>query len=159
MPGLGLSASDRELLLRRVDVIFHCAASVRFDDPLRSALLSNTRSALEVARLAAEAEREGVVLVHVSTTYCNTDRGVVIEERVYPPRADWRECLRWAEQADGWELDVMTAKVIEPMPNTYTFSKGLAEDAVKETCEGRVRTVIFRPSIGERFTVAVSVNE
>lgn len=35
LPDLGISQSDRELLIREVNVIIHSAASVRFDEPLK----------------------------------------------------------------------------------------------------------------------------
>jgi Male sterility protein. len=34
------------------------------------------------------------------------------------------------------------------MPNTYIFTKSMAEHVVKDLC-GDIPTVIFRPSIGE----------
>ena len=34
-PGLGISAGDRCKLVSRVTVVFHSAASVKFDDPLK----------------------------------------------------------------------------------------------------------------------------
>lgn len=33
-PKLGLSAEDRSMLIENVSIIFHSAASVKFDDPL-----------------------------------------------------------------------------------------------------------------------------
>jgi thioester reductase-like protein len=50
--GLGLSTSDRQLLEEKVSVVFHAAASVRFDDPLKSAVLLNTRGTREVMMIA-----------------------------------------------------------------------------------------------------------
>lgn len=35
-PGLGIGESDRELLAENVSVIFHLAATIKFDEPLRS---------------------------------------------------------------------------------------------------------------------------
>ena len=49
---LGLSAEDRDTLQREVHVFIHAAASVRFDDSLKSAVLLNTRGAQEAASLA-----------------------------------------------------------------------------------------------------------
>jgi fatty acyl-CoA reductase len=50
--GLGLSASARQLLEETVSVVFHAAANVRFDDPLKSAVLLNTRGTREVMMIA-----------------------------------------------------------------------------------------------------------
>lgn len=143
----GLTPEDRQRLIDTVDVIFHCAASVRFDDPLRDAVLLNTRSAREVCDLALRMSRLAV-LVHVSTTYCNTNRKV-IDEKLYPAHADWKTAIRMAEELDPRVLEVMTAKYLGDMPNTYTFTKQLAEHVVNDMCGGKVPVVVFRPSIGK----------
>jgi fatty acyl-CoA reductase len=46
--GLGLSETDRQMLEDNVSIVFHAAATVRFDDPLKSAVLMNTRGTREV---------------------------------------------------------------------------------------------------------------
>ena len=79
--GLGLSASDVKLM-ENVSIIFHSAASVRFDDPLKAAVIMNTRGTREMIKFA-ENLKNIKVMMHVSTTYCNTDRPV-IEEQIYP---------------------------------------------------------------------------
>jgi fatty acyl-CoA reductase len=50
--GLGLSAGDRLLLEETVSIVFHVAATVRFDEPLKSAVLMNTRGTREVMLIA-----------------------------------------------------------------------------------------------------------
>jgi predicted solute-binding protein len=35
MPNLGISVQDREMLIEKVNIVFHMAASVRFDLPLK----------------------------------------------------------------------------------------------------------------------------
>lgn len=134
------------MLVKEVDIVFHGAASVRFDDPLTSAIIMNTRGAREMALLALEMKKKPV-FVHISTTYCNTDRKV-IDEVIYPPFADWKKCIQLAEEMDSFTLDTLTQKFISPLPNTYTFTKSLAEHAVKDLCEGKIPTIIYRPSIG-----------
>jgi fatty acyl-CoA reductase len=54
-PGLGLSSADRELLLKsHVSIVFHVAASVRFNMPLDLAIKTNTFSVLGVLQLCHE---------------------------------------------------------------------------------------------------------
>ncbi|RZC42435.1 NAD binding 4, Sterile and/or Epimerase domain containing protein [Asbolus verrucosus] len=142
---LGLSAEDRRLLIDEVGIVVHCAASVRFDDPLHKAVIMNVRGTRELARLALEMKKVEVV-VHISTTYCNTDREV-IGEQLYPACADWKETIAVAENADKHSLNVLTSKYIHPQPNTYTFAKSLGEHVVNDMLAGRVPAVIFRPSI------------
>ena len=46
--GLGLSATDRQIVEETVSIVFHVAATVRVDDPLKSAVLKNTRGTREI---------------------------------------------------------------------------------------------------------------
>ncbi|EFN70119.1 Fatty acyl-CoA reductase 1, partial [Camponotus floridanus] len=55
--GLGLLPSDREMLIEKVNIIFHVAASVRFDDNLRKAIFNNTRSTRDLCILATEMKK------------------------------------------------------------------------------------------------------
>ena len=41
IPDLGLSPEDRELLINNVDIVFHLAASVKFNAPLRYIIIKN----------------------------------------------------------------------------------------------------------------------
>ena len=41
LPGLGITDSDRQMLERSVHVVFHSAATIRFDEPLRVAVEMN----------------------------------------------------------------------------------------------------------------------
>ncbi|XP_052130700.1 fatty acyl-CoA reductase 1 [Frankliniella occidentalis] len=144
--GLGLADEDRARLQDDVQVFIHTAASVRFDDPLKRAVLLNTRGAREAAALASGMRRLEV-MVHVSTTYCNTHANV-IEERVYPmpaeTREDWREIISLAETLDEEALESRVARGYQP--NTYTFSKALAEQIMKDHSD-RFNIAVFRPAI------------
>nr|ADI82774.1 fatty-acyl CoA reductase 1 [Ostrinia nubilalis] len=143
-PGLGLSEEDRALLVNRVNIIFHVAASVRFDDPLPFATKLNLGGTKEVVTLAKEV-RNLSALVHVSTVYSNTNRDV-IEEVMYPPHADWKDTLEVCDVIDEHSLRVLTPKYLGDIPNTYTFTKQLAEHVVYEQ-KGQLPAVIIGPSI------------
>lgn len=54
LPRLGLSDEDYKLLTRNVSVIFHGAATVRFDEPLKLATNINVRGVLEMMKFAKE---------------------------------------------------------------------------------------------------------
>lgn len=143
LKGLGISDEDFKRM-ENVSVIFHSAASVRFDDSLKNAILLNTRGTVEVMRLAEKLKKIRVVL-HVSTTYCNPTKKVV-EEMIYPPNGDWEMAIKIAEKHDEATLNALTQKFTNAEPNTYTFTKGLAEQAVKDFSD-RLPVVIYRPSI------------
>lgn len=53
-PDLGLSKDDRQKLIDEVEFVFHCAATIRFDEPLRSAVLLNVRGTKLMLDLAKE---------------------------------------------------------------------------------------------------------
>lgn len=66
--------------LTQVNIIFHCAASVRFDDPLKKAIMINvcaTKAMLDFAKTLKQLD----IFMHVSTAYSNCDR-FEIEEKV-----------------------------------------------------------------------------
>ncbi|XP_052749114.1 putative fatty acyl-CoA reductase CG5065 [Galleria mellonella] len=143
-PGLGLSQEDRALLVNRVNIIFHVAASVRFDDSLAFAAGMNLGGTKKLIDFAKEV-RDLSALIHVSTSYSNCNRNV-IEEKIYPPYADWRDTLQICDELDDHTLQTLTPKYIDSIPNTYAFTKQLAEHVVYEQ-KGLLPAVIARPSI------------
>jgi alcohol-forming fatty acyl-CoA reductase len=76
--GLGLSSETLEQL-KDVSVVFHSAASVRFDDLLKSAIILNTRGTHEVIKFALTLTSLAS-FVHVSTTYCYPDERFIDEK-------------------------------------------------------------------------------
>ncbi|XP_022824220.1 putative fatty acyl-CoA reductase CG5065 [Spodoptera litura] len=142
--GLGMSEEDRALIIKRVNIVYHVAASVRFNDPLEYAIRMNLRGTKEMVELAADIKNLNV-FIHVSTSYSNTNRET-LEEIIYPPHADWRETLEICDTIDPHTLRILTPKYLGELPNTYTFSKQLAENVVAEY-KGILPVVIIRPSI------------
>lgn len=51
---LGLSDDDYNYLIENVSVVFHVAASVRFDEPIRDATIMNVRGTREVVVLCKQ---------------------------------------------------------------------------------------------------------
>ncbi|XP_011705903.1 PREDICTED: putative fatty acyl-CoA reductase CG8306 [Wasmannia auropunctata] len=143
---LGLCEADREKLIDKVSIIFNVAASVRFDESLKDAIFNNTRSTRDLCILA-ENMKQLVVLLHVSSTYAHTDKPVV-EEILYPSDSnfDWKKTIKIVESIDDHVLRISTAKYLGIMPNTYTFSKRLAEQIISDYSES-LPSVIIRPSI------------
>ncbi|CAH0549649.1 unnamed protein product [Brassicogethes aeneus] len=142
---LGLSKIDRQTLIDNVNIIYHSAASVRFDDFMKDSILVNTRSTREITYLAKELKNLDVFM-HVSTTYSQCDK-LVIEEEMYPPPGDWKEAIELAENYDSELLNILTEKYKGALPNTYTFTKSLAEHVVYDLCNNQIPAIILRPSI------------
>ncbi|XP_026465071.1 fatty acyl-CoA reductase 1-like [Ctenocephalides felis] len=142
--GLGLNEKDKKIVLKS-NVVFHAAASVRFDDPLKKATLMNTRGTREIMELMLQMPNL-VVGVHVSTTYCNTDKNV-IEEKVYRNHGDWREAIRVAEGIDDeYNAACLTPLIKGNMRNTYVYTKHLAENVVEDYAD-RLPLILYRPGI------------
>ncbi|XP_015586726.1 fatty acyl-CoA reductase 1 isoform X2 [Cephus cinctus] len=142
--GLGLAPTERRVLAERVSIIFHVAASVRFDDTLKDAVIVNARATRDVCILATNM-KQLLAFVHVSSTYSQADKPEV-KEIVYPAEVDWKQTIKIAENVDDHTLRILTPKFLGTSPNTYTFSKRLAEQVVTEYSEV-LPVVIFRPSI------------
>lgn len=147
LPGLGISQSDLELLVRDVSVVFHSAATVKFDEPLRTSVNFNTRGTRHVLQTCHQMKKLQA-LVHVSTAYSNCHLPEV-EETLYPPPAPPKRILELTEWMDDATLDSLTPWLLGRRPNTYTYTKALAEQLlVEEAAEQRgLPIAIVRPSI------------
>ncbi|XP_044732169.1 fatty acyl-CoA reductase 1-like [Chrysoperla carnea] len=142
----GLSDSDLKFIIHEINIVFHVAASVRFDDSLKDAILINTRGTREMLKILKRMQNLKVFL-YTSTTYCNIDKDVdAIEEKVYKATTDWKTMIKAAENMDEMVLNFLEQKILNKYPNTYTFSKNLAEELLFESCED-IPTVIFRPTV------------
>ncbi|XP_025425522.1 putative fatty acyl-CoA reductase CG5065 [Sipha flava] len=141
---LGLSDIDYNFLVENVSVVFHVAASVRFDEPIRDATLMNVRGTREVVQLSKQMKNLKVFL-HVSTAYCNCIREH-IEEKIYEAPFGWREAISIAENIDSTMSSILTKKLLGKYPNTYTLTKLLAEQIINEEAKN-MPMVIFRPTI------------
>lgn len=49
-----LSKEDRETLIKEVDIVFHCAATVRFDEKLKQAVQLNVEASKYFLELGRE---------------------------------------------------------------------------------------------------------
>ncbi|CAG7719996.1 unnamed protein product [Allacma fusca] len=146
LPGLGIQDEDLELLRETVSIVVHSAATVKFDEDLKVAVNINARGTDRVLELASTMKFIQAV-VHVSTAFSNCDLQL-IEEKVYPVRKDPRSFL---DQLNGLSDEVLKETlptILDQKPNTYTFTKHLAEELVNQTYDRKhVPVCIVRPSI------------
>lgn len=54
LPDVGLKGDDKKILMEEVDVIFHCAATVRFDDSLKVSTELNVRAIRDLLVMAKQ---------------------------------------------------------------------------------------------------------
>jgi fatty acyl-CoA reductase len=50
-PQLGISEQDQALLAREIDIVFHVAATVRFDEAIKTAIQMNVRGTREILNM------------------------------------------------------------------------------------------------------------
>lgn len=147
-PGLGISNEDRELIKDNVNIVIHGAATVRFDEKLKMAIAINVSGTKEILKLAKEIVHLKAV-VHVSTAFAHCNRSY-IQERFYNSPLSGDNACKLGECLDEQTLNTLTPTIIKGFPNTYTFTKVLAEDIVQNYA-GNLPVTIFRPGIGKRL--------
>lgn len=94
---LNLQVEDAEKLKEHVNIVFHMAADVRFDQSLKEAMMMITKGTLTVLDFCCKMNNLEAFM-YVSTTYCHCDE-TNLEERVYPAPCNPRYlCIQWRSQ-------------------------------------------------------------
>lgn len=84
---------------------------------------------------------------YMSTAYCHLHESFLIE-KPYDPPADPHKIIKSVEYMNEDEVEMMSAKILGKLPNSYAFTKALAEALVNEACEKHnLPAMILRPSI------------
>ncbi|NXE88224.1 FACR1 reductase, partial [Menura novaehollandiae] len=143
-PELDLSEAIKEELIECINIIFHCAATIRFNETLRDAVQLNVIATQQLLCLA-QRMKNLEVFMHISTAYAYCNRKQ-IEEVVYPPPVDPRKLIDSLEWMDDDLVNDITPKLLGKRPNTYTYTKALAETIVQQEGAG-LNIAIVRPSI------------
>uniref|UniRef100_T1JLW2 Fatty acyl-CoA reductase n=1 Tax=Strigamia maritima TaxID=126957 RepID=T1JLW2_STRMM len=143
-PQLGLSSADTQLLIDNVSVVFHSAATVKFDEPLNVSVQMNVLGTRRLIELCHKMKNL-VSLVHVSTAYANCDR-TDIDEIVYRPNTHPQKLIDALEWMNDDMVKCITPALLGERPNTYTYTKALAEYVLVEE-GGNLPVAIVRPSI------------
>ncbi|XP_066585304.1 fatty acyl-CoA reductase wat-like [Prorops nasuta] len=143
-PDLGISPGDRATITRQVSIVFHVAATVRFDEKMKLAVAINVRSPRDIMLLCKEMPKLKSA-VHVSTAYANCPHET-IEEKFYEPPIDPDKLISLMECMDDKLVEDVTPQLLGKWPNTYAYTKAVAENIIKK--EGEDLPVgIFRPAI------------
>ncbi|KAJ8961620.1 hypothetical protein NQ314_005910 [Rhamnusium bicolor] len=92
--------------MHNVNIIFHVAATVRFDEKLKMATAINVRGPLDMLRLAHHMPNLKA-LMHVSTAFSNCTEHF-IEEKFYPAPVDYKKLIMMTEQLSDKILENIT---------------------------------------------------
>ncbi len=143
-PEIGLSPDDAELLSDRITHIINCAASIDFDRPLEEAARSNIDGSLNTLAFAKRCKALRS-MVHVSTAYVWPERlaGEPCAETLVPLPLD-PHTVHSAINEGHANRDELLERTGHP--NTYTFTKCLAEHLLFANRD-EVPLRIVRPSV------------
>lgn len=141
---LGLSATDRQLLVNNVNVVIHSAATLDFQASLKPTVFINLLGTRRVMQLCQEI-KSLTAMVHISSAFVNSFL-LETEEKLYPAPGDAEQVIELATNKDEKELSALTPGLIKDHPNTYTFTKHLAEHEVNK-CASKFPCGIVRPSM------------
>ncbi|XP_073817826.1 fatty acyl-CoA reductase wat-like [Musca autumnalis] len=142
---LGLSNDDYRTLIENVEVIMHCAATVQFNETLSVATQVNVQATVEIVQMAKEMKNLKS-FVHVSTVFvnCTTIHG---EEGFTKDKLSVtsEQLLNMKKSLTAEQFDSLTKRFIGKYPNTYTFTKAVAEEFIQTHAES-LSICILRPA-------------
>ncbi|KAG5682034.1 hypothetical protein PVAND_011426 [Polypedilum vanderplanki] len=141
---LALSASDRQLLIDNVNIVIHSAATLDFQASLKPTVLINLLGTRQIMQLCSQM-KSLVAMTHVSSAYVNSFL-LETEEILYPAPEDPEKVIELVKNKTESELETLTPGLIKSHPNTYTFTKHLAEHEVNKYAQ-KFPCAIVRPSM------------
>ncbi len=144
LPGCGVIHEDLKTIFETTTHVFHCAASVVFDRPVAEAAEANIGASLQVLEIARGCKNLDN-MTSVSTAYVTPHGGdtfKVKEALVDLPHS----AQEYYRQIRAGERDGQAMISETHHPNTYTFTKCLAEHLMWER-RGDVPLRLVRPSV------------
>lgn len=86
-------------------------------------------------------------MTHVSTAYVNCEKKGFIKEEIYEIQEDSEEVINKVLKMSAKEQEDNLKTILGPWPNTYTFTKSMAERTLRKRRNPKLPVFIFRPSI------------
>jgi len=143
-PNLGISVADAEFIVSNIDIVIHCAATVNLNGPLKHTSFVNVRSTRDLLLIAQRMHRLKS-FVYVSTAFSNTNQPL-IEEIIYDCHIEANTLISMVENLSDSLLNSITPECLGSWPNTYTLSKCVAENVVKQYGQNMPISIV-RPCI------------
>lgn len=147
-PHFGLSQQDISMLDAKVSLIIHSAATVKFVEPLKTAIENNVVSVENLINLASKLTNLEA-LVHVSTAYSNCDRKQV-DEVFYESPIEAEKLIEMSSWMKEDTFEQVAPILVGSRPNTYTYTKAIAESLLVERAKKLLPNIpiaMVRPSI------------
>ena len=126
--------------------MINIAASVDFNEKISDALQINYFGCLRMLELATQCPNLRI-FTHVSTCYVNCEKFGFINEKIYDIPDDSEEIVKRICSMTPAQQEAELSRILGPWPNTYTFTKSMAERTFKKRRPANLPCVILRPSI------------
>ncbi|XP_070491776.1 putative fatty acyl-CoA reductase CG5065 [Chironomus tepperi] len=145
-PNFGLSDEDTKYITDNTQIVFHLAASLKLEAPLKTNIIMNLTSVKQICDLAKKMKNL-VAMIHTSTAFCIVEHENV-EERVYEVDIDPLDVIEKARVMSEKELSAVQKKMLGKHLNTYTYTKRLSEVLIRDEFKRSNLPVCFvRPSM------------
>ncbi|GMS96535.1 hypothetical protein PENTCL1PPCAC_18710, partial [Pristionchus entomophagus] len=115
---MGMSEENLKAILEETSVVLHCAATVRFNDSLRSTIELNVKGVDRMIKLCKRMPKLDCFL-HCSTCYVNVDKQGEIEEKLYDVVCDPHKLMEGQSWMSDDMLDGITTAITKKYFNTY----------------------------------------
>lgn len=143
-PDFGLSPLHLKRVIEETQIVFHFAASLKNEAPLRSNVLMNlvgTKNTLQLAKKM----KNLIQMIHLSTAFCIIEPKVVYE-KAYPFHHDPEDLINISQWMTDEAMEAMQKELMGNYPNTYIYTKRLAEVLVEREY-GKLPICIVRPTV------------
>ena len=151
-PLLGMCQVDYDTVCAECSIVFHCAATVKFNESLETAFRINVDGIAHIYELCRRL-RTLDVLVHVSTAYVNASNHstALIPEALVPITFDHVRLRQEVARMSPELLKAETGRILKESgnwPNTYCLTKCIGEHVLAAHLrQAALPCVILRPSI------------
>lgn len=157
-PNFGIKDDILNDLHDTVNIVFHGAATIKFNSYLGTAIKINLIGTLRTIEFAKKVKNLSSY-IYLSTAFCNSNynKTGVILEKVYEPHYDPYEMIKLClDQAPLPEMgSPELVEYLKGHPNTYTLTKQLAENLIKMEMTGYPCGIV-RPSVGKLSIIELS---
>lgn len=146
---LGIKDDELQRLKDTVNIVYHSAATIKFNTHLRTAITINLIGTYRTIEFAKSLKRLDSY-VYLSTAFCNSNQQSFIEEKVYTSEQDPYEMMKLVDDDKLWlrDSEAEMNALVGNHPNTYTFTKQLAENLLLKEFAGCPAGIV-RPSVGK----------
>lgn len=149
----GLNSEDFKRVVTTSEIVFHLAASLKNEASLSYNVVHNLVSTKNVLEMAKKMQNL-IHIQHLSTAFCNIEPEYVYE-KVYPLHHDPDTLIRMSQEMTDQEINSKQVEILGLYPNTYVFTKRLAEILVEREFQNLpiciTRPTVVLPTYAEPF--------